>query len=40
MGEKIKGLIIILLSYLVSFSLGLLSFIIMDIYIEISEDAD
>ena len=40
MGEKLKGLIIILLSYLVSFSLGLLSFIIMDIYIEISEDAD
>ena len=40
MNEKQKGLIIILLSYLVAFSIGLLSYIIMDLYITISEELD
>ena len=40
MNQKQKGLIIILLSYLVSFSLGLLSFIIMDLYFPPDEEKD
>ena len=37
MSEKQKGLIIILLSYLISFSLGLLSYVIMEDYISFKE---
>ncbi len=40
MNEKQKGLIIILLSYLVSFSLGLLFYIIMENYISFLDNID
>ena len=40
MNEKQKGLCLILLSYLVAFSLGLLSYIIMEKYIPFSDNSD
>lgn len=40
MSEKCKGLIVILLSYLVAFSMGLLTYIAMDLYISFNEEMD
>lgn len=40
MNEKISGLLIILISYLTSFSIGVLSYIIMEKYIPFSEEPD